>query len=63
MPAPDLIAGFYSSSGTLAGVQVLGVIAIPFSLASGIALQDASANWWVLTIGTDGRLSTQQVTF
>lgn len=63
MPAPDLIAGFYSTSGTIVGVQVLGVIAIPFSLASGIALQDSGFNWWVLTIGTDGRLSTVQVTF
>ncbi len=63
MSAPDLIAGFYGTNGQVVGVKILGFCAMPFSLASGLAMQDSAANWWILTIGTDGRLSTQQVTF
>jgi hypothetical protein len=62
MPAPDLIAGFYGSQGVLLGVTLNGFLVVPSALFSGIMMQDSSLNWWVLSIGTDGRLSTTQVT-
>lgn len=63
MPAPDLIGPFYDSGGILVGVAVNGMVVIPNNLAAGIAMQDSSGAWWVLQIGTDGRLSTTPVTF
>jgi hypothetical protein len=62
MPAPDLIAGFYGSQGVLLGVTLNGFLVVPSALFAGIMMQDSSLNWWVLSIGTDGRLSTTQVT-
>ena len=62
MSAPDMIAGFYSG-GIAVGHQAKGIFAIPFSLNVGLAMQDSSGQWWLLTIGTDGRLGTTAVTF
>jgi hypothetical protein len=62
MSAPDLIAGFYGTDGILLGLQVAGFIVIPNALFSGIMMQDSSLQWWVLSIGTDGRITTTQVT-
>jgi hypothetical protein len=63
MPAPDLIAGFYGSDGVLVGVKINGFCVFPFSLGTGLAMQDSSGAWWIVTMGTDGRLSSLQVTF
>ncbi len=63
MPAPDLIGPFYDSGGVLVGLAVNGMLIIPNTLASGIAMQDSSGQWWVLQVGTDGRLGVTPVTF
>lgn len=63
MPGPDLIAGFYDTTGVLVGAKINGFAVFPFSLGSGLAMQDSAGNWWLLQIGTDGRISTTEVTF
>jgi hypothetical protein len=63
MSAPDLLAGFIDSGGIQIGAQVKGIFFIPNSLAAGLAMQDANGSWWLLQIGTDGRLNTTQVIF
>lgn len=61
MPAPDVIGPFYAS-GILSGITVGGYIYIA-SNQGGIVMQDTAGKTWLLVIGTDGRLSSQLVTF
>ena len=61
MSAPDLISGFYSTGGTILGIQILGYLYVPYP-AGGIIMQDSAGNLHLLTMGTDGRLSSVPVT-
>lgn len=64
MIADSMLAGFYSGTGQQIGVTIGGFAVIPFSSGNGgLIMQDSNAVYWLLTIGTDGRLSTQQVSF
>lgn len=63
MPAPDLIAPFYSTVGTMIGLQISGFVYLPFASGNGgIVMSDSAGVLWLLTIGTDGSLSTQSIT-
>ncbi len=57
----SLIEQLIGSSGQVLGLKLNGFTFVPFS-QGGLIMQDASGVNWLLTIGTDGRLSTQQVT-
>jgi len=63
MPAPDLISGFYSTGGTMLGITISGFVFIPWASGQGgIVMSDSAGALWLLTMGTDGRLSTVGIT-
>lgn len=63
MSAPDLISGFPSTGGIVIGVTISGFVYIPWASGQGgIVMGDSAGNLWLLQIGTDGRLSTAQIT-
>lgn len=59
MPAPDLITGLYSTTGQIIGLTIQGYVLI--QPGQGILMQDANLAYWMIQIGTDGRLSTLKV--
>ncbi len=58
----NLIGQFISSQGQILGLILNGFTLIPYN-HGGIVMQDSSGALWLLQIGTDGRLSSAQVTF
>lgn len=63
MPAPDLISGFYSSSGTCIGISISGFVYLNQTNGQGgLVMSDANGVLWLLQIGTDGRLSSYSIT-
>lgn len=60
----DFIGSFIASNGAPLGVTINGFTLIPWGGGmGGLVMGDSAGNLWLLQIGTDGRLSTTQVTF
>ena len=60
----DMVRSLIGSNGAPLGIVLDGILYLPYSNAQGgLAMQDSAGNIWLLQVGTDGRLSTTQVTF
>lgn len=60
MSISDSILQPLYSGGIVVGAIVNGIVMVPQT--GGIIMTDATGALWLLTIGTDGRIGSQQVT-
>ncbi len=60
----DFLNSFIASNGAPLGVTLNGFTFIPYGGGmGGLVMSDSAGNFWLLQMGTDGRLQTSQVSF